>query len=79
MGVAFPKQGVHSWGLYIKDFSILGSMLGSPCSGELPHNYNPAKCIYEIHWASKHAPTQALQAEAVASVLERRTTAAVPA
>ena len=32
-----PKLGVHVWSPYVKDYSILGSMLGSPYFGKLPH------------------------------------------
>ena len=36
----FPKVGYHFGGLYNKDYSILGSILGSPYFGKLPYKGN---------------------------------------
>ena len=33
----FPKLGVPFWGPNINDYSILGSILGSPGFGKLPY------------------------------------------
>ena len=33
---SFPKSGVPFWGPLNKDYSILGSILGSPDLGKLP-------------------------------------------
>ena len=33
----FPKLGVLFEGSYNKDYSMLGSILGSPCFGKLPY------------------------------------------
>ena len=33
----FPKLGVPFWGPYNKDYSILGSRMGSPYFGKLPY------------------------------------------
>ena len=35
----FPKLGVTFWGPNNKDYSIWGSMLGSPYFGKLPYRY----------------------------------------
>ena len=34
-GLGFPELGVQFWGFYNKDYSILGSIWGSPCFGKL--------------------------------------------
>ena len=34
----FPKLGVQNWGPHNKDYSILGSILGSPYLGKLPYH-----------------------------------------
>ena len=34
---SFPKLGYHFGGPYNKDYNILGSILGSPYFGKLPH------------------------------------------
>ena len=34
----FPKLGVPFWVPNNEDYSILGSILGSPCFGKLPYN-----------------------------------------
>ena len=33
-----PKLGVPFWGPYNKDYSILGSIMGSPYFGKLPYS-----------------------------------------
>ena len=38
---SFPKLGVPFWGPNNKDYSILGSILGSPYFGKLPYNRRP--------------------------------------
>ena len=47
----FPKnEGYHFGGPKNKDYSILGSLLGSPYSGKLPHEYFATAC-----WNTTHA------------------------
>ena len=37
----FPKSGVPFWGSNNKDYSICGSILGSPYFGKLPYTPKP--------------------------------------
>ena len=44
----FPKLGVPYWGPHNKDYSILGSILGSPYFGKLPYRDNGK--METIYW-----------------------------
>ena len=43
----FPKiKGYHVGGPHIKDYSILGSILGSPHFGKLTYTVRISSCVY---------------------------------
>ena len=44
----FPKLGVPYWGPHNKDYSILGSILGSPYFGKLPYRDNGKNGNYTL-------------------------------
>ena len=53
----FPKIRCTFWGPHKKDYSILGSILGSPYFGKLPYLVHNAQSEHVIHTSGR--PSQA--------------------
>ena len=49
----FPKLGVPFWGSNNKDYSIFGSILGSPNFGKLPNFHPHGPSAQESHTSTK--------------------------